>query len=302
MTSPQPQVICFGEILWDFLPEGLFPGGAPFNVSYHLQQQGVIPHLISGIGRDQLGDELLRRLKDWGQNVDMVERHQGLPTGTVIATLGESGDASYEITPSVAWDQIVISEDGVRAAVESQALIFGSLALRSPCNQASLDRLFAVIPEKAWLIFDVNLRPPHDDLDLVNELAPKATMLKLNNDEAARLVDGESGSPGREESDARVLAKRHGNRIVCITAGSRGAGLLHENTWYWETGREVEVSDTIGAGDSFLATLIVDLLKAQLPINECLAHACRVGEWVASQRGATPAYNSSTPVDQQPSV
>jgi fructokinase len=291
-----PTVLCFGEILWDFLPDALYPGGAPFNVAYHLHRRGVDARLVSALGRDVLGEELLRRLRHWGLDTELVCRHHGLPTGTVIAALGTGGDASYEITPSVAWDQIFVTEDVVRAAVGAQALVFGSLALRTSFNRNALERLLAVLPDDALRVFDVNLRPPHDDLALVRELAPRASVLKLNAAEAARLAAGRAEVAGEEEGHARDLSSAAGGALVCITAGARGAGLLRGDRWIWEPGRSVAVADTVGSGDAFLASLVSDLTAGGRADEEILARACRLGEWVASQRGATPAYGPDTPV------
>lgn len=291
-----PSTLCFGEILWDILPPGLFPGGAPFNVAYHLKQHRIEALLVSAVGRDLLGDELLRRLHHWNLTADLVTRHHGLPTGTVRASLSTSGDASYEITPSVAWDQIFVTHDSTQAATNADALVFGSLALRSPFNRTALDRLLAVLPESSLRIFDVNLRPPHDDLELVRALAGRATVLKLNAAEAARLAASQPESPGQEESHARTLASRHNSPFVIITAGARGAGLLHRGDWHWETSRPVDASDTVGAGDSFLASFTAGLLAGQTDFPALLGRACRLGEWVATQRGATPPYDTSTPL------
>ena len=289
--SNHPTILCFGEMLWDFLPDGLFPGGAPFNVGYHLHNLDNDVRLVSALGRDRLGDEILRRLNHWGLSAETIVRHQGLPTGSVIATLGGDGDASYEITTSVAWDQILITEDSVRAAVAADALVFGSLAQRSQFNRTALERLLAVLPTTAWRVFDVNLRAPHDDLDLVRELAKSATLIKLNDEEAARIVLGaKSAQPGSPEPLARSLNHNCGCPMVCITAGSRGAGLLIDDQWHWEDGQTVEVADTIGSGDAFLARLVSALLRGEKPPAAALAAACRHGEWVAAQRGATPAY------------
>ena len=282
-------MICFGEILWDFLPRGLFPGGAPHNVAYHLHQLGLHPHLVSAVGCDLLGDELLRRLRHWGIPLAGLSRHRGLPTGYVTATLGATGDAHYEITPSVSWDQIPIEEDTVRAAVKARALVFGSLAQRSTYNRAALDRLFAVLPPDALRVFDVNLRPPHDDLPLVLELARRATLLKLNTAEAARLTEDSPGF-GREEAQARALAARSGCPTVCITAGEHGAGILSDGMWFWVASRPTQVRDTVGAGDAFLAGLICGLILHRESPAMALARACRLGEFVASCDGATPPY------------
>lgn len=289
---PLPRILCFGEILWDFLPAGLFAGGAPFNVAYHLKQLGAEPMLVSAVGRDLLGEELLRRLSHWKMNTTLVAQHADLPTGYVRATLGASGDARYEITPDVAWDQIPMSLETAEAAQGARALVFGSLAQRWPANRAVLRQLLNRLPADAWSVFDVNLRAPHDDLGLVRALAPHATLLKLNAEEAARLCGDAAPACGREETHARALARETSCPMVCITAAERGAGLLHDGVWHWEPGRPVEVADTVGAGDAFLAALLVNLRERGLDPAESLARACRTGEWVASQRGATPAYAS----------
>lgn len=293
MPDSAPTVVCFGEILWDILPAGLFAGGAPFNVGYHLQQLGLRPHLATAVGRDLLGDELLRRLKHWGMDPLGVVRHTGLPTGYVRAALSPAGDASYEIATEVAWDQIAFGEDTLRAAFAARALVFGSLALRTTFNRAALDRLLAVLPPDAERVFDVNLRPPHDDLGLVRGYAPRATLLKLNAREAARLAGGRLGF-GEEERNARTLHEHTGCPRICVTSAEHGAGLLEDGRWLWESGRPVPVADTVGAGDAFVAGLLARRLQGA-PTGEALAFACRLGEWVATQRGATPAYDASTP-------
>lgn len=287
MNLAAPSVICFGEILWDFLPDGAFPGGAPFNVAYHLHQHGVPVQVGSAVGRDVLGDELLRRLGDWGIPTGGIARIEGVPTGHVRARLNARGDAEYDIVAGVAWDHIPA---GPLQAVAGQAaaLVFGSLAQRSPANRAALRTLLAALPPPARRVFDVNLRAPYDDLALVRELAPAATLLKLNSGEAARLCD-DPPAPGREEAHARQLAALTRGGAVVVTAGERGAGLLHEGRWHWEPGRRVDVADTVGSGDAFLAALLARLLAGAAPAA-ALAHACRTGEWVASCHGATPRY------------
>jgi len=289
----RPVVLCFGEMLWDFLPEGLFAGGAPFNVAFHLHQLGADVRVVSAVGRDLLGDELLARLRGWGIDTTLVARHLGLPTGYVRATISEKGDATYDITTSVAWDQIPVTHDVVQVAAGCRAVVFGSLAQRTPFNRNALDRLLTVLPPDAIAVFDANLRPPFDDPDLVRTLAARSTVLKLNAAEAARLAADEPEWPGREEIHARALAARLGTPLVCVTAGSRGAGLLRGHEWTWEPARPVQIVDTVGAGDAFLASLISTLLEGRSSDGELLARACRLGEWVASQRGATPAHAPS---------
>ncbi len=289
MSDPRPTIVCFGEILWDFLPRGAFPGGAPFNVCYHLHRLGLRAHLASAVGQDLLGDDLLRRLKGWGLETDGVTRHRGLPTGHVRAVLDATGSASYEIASEVAWDQIIPGEDTTRAVFGAQALVFGSLAQRSPVNRAALDRLLAALPGDALRVLDVNLRAPFDAPALINDLARKATLLKLNSDEAARLAEDQPGF-GREEGHARALADKFGCPLICVTAGPRGAGILAGGVWHRSDARPVTVRDTVGAGDAFTAGLLAGLLLHRESPATALARACRMGEFVASQDGATPDY------------
>lgn len=287
MSAP---VLCFGEILWDILPHGTFPGGAPFNVAYHLHRLGVPVLPVSAIGADRLGDELLRRLTAWGIATTAVAHHATAPTGRVTATLGLSGDAHYRIALNAAWDHIPILGAPLAAAVHAPALVFGSLALRSDENRESLARLVAALPPTAWRVFDVNLRAPHDDLALVRRTASLANVLKLNAAEAARLADDSTETPGREAAHARLLAAQLRIPLVCVTAGARGAGLLRDDRWTWEPARPVVVADTVGSGDAFLAALLAELLRGPRSDAELLGPACRLGEWVASRTGATPDY------------
>ncbi len=289
-----PSALCCGEILWDFLPDGLYAGGAPFNVGYHLHRHGVATRIVSAVGCDVLGDELLRRLALWGMDARLIARHEHLRTGFVRATVGPHGDARYEIVANVAWDCIPATPAALAAAAEADALIYGSLAQRSAANRTALTSLLGALRPQALRVLDVNRRPPFDDFALVRSLTRGATVLKLNHEEAAWLV-GEDVQPGAEEAHARQLAADSHAAFVVVTAGARGAGLWHDGRWHWEAGQPVAVADTVGAGDAFLAAFVAHLLAGQLPPAACLEHACRRGEWVATQRGATPAYADAAP-------
>ncbi|BET68992.1 carbohydrate kinase [Opitutales bacterium ASA1] len=287
MRTTQPTVVCFGEILWDFLPAGLFVGGAPFNVAYHLHCHGVAAHLLSAVGDDLLGEELLRRMQAWGLSTGSVARLGTHPTGYVRATLGTGGDARYTIVENVAWDHVQVTPSALALSARADAVVFGSLAQRGEANRLALDTLLAALPDRALRVFDVNLRAPFDDLALVRRLASNATLLKVNSDEAARLAEG---TPDEIEANARTISRTCGCPRVCVTGGARGAGLLDEGRWHWEHGRPVEVEDTIGAGDAFLACLVAGLVQGPVDVADVLTKACRLGEWVATQRGATPDY------------
>lgn len=281
-------VLCFGEMLWDLLPHGAFPGGAPFNVACHLHQLRVPVVPVSAVGRDAWGDRLLSLVEARGISAQGIARLADVPTGTVQAELTPTGDARYTIAQNVAWDRIPVEGEVAALATRARALVFGSLALRSEENQRTFTRLAAAVPTAAWRVFDVNLRAPFDDLSRVRRYAPLANLLKLNSTEAARLAEAPREVPGEEEQYARRLAASTGVPFICVTAGARGAGLLRAGAWTWEHGRPVRVVDTVGAGDAFLAKFLAGLLAGRTTDAELLAAACRRGEWVASKAGACP--------------
>ena len=283
----QPEVICFGEILWDLLPGGRSLGGAPANATFHLGQLGVRAVLASAVGSDAEGDALLVRARQLGLATRFIDRIPGRATGSVRVDLDAAGQPRYHIATDVAWDWIALTPALVRVAVDARAIVFGSLALRGDANRGALDRLLAIVPATALRVFDVNLRAPHDNAALVSQWICRANLIKTNLEEA-RLLSGEDSA----EKCARALALGAACPGVCVTDGANGAGLLWRGVWHREPGRPVAVRDTVGCGDAFLAALVAGLLRGSAP-PRALAAACRLGEFVATQSGATPVHPSA---------
>lgn len=281
-------ILCFGEVMWDCLPRGLFLGGAPVNVAWHLSRQGVRALPITGIGRDFLGMEMRRRLSAGGVDLRFVAPAAGWPTGTVQATLDERGVPAFHIARGAAWDHID-PRPAIRGIASPDTLIYGTLALREKANRRSLAALLRAWPA-AWRVVDLNLRPPFDTGAAIDLALAQAQFLKLNEHELARLAGQDRLSPRSLESATRRIAARHGISRICVTAGDRGAGLLWDGDWHWEKARRVAVRDTIGAGDAFLAGLLAALLVRRLAPRQALAHACRLGEFVAARDGSMPFY------------
>ncbi|MEY2527907.1 MAG: fructokinase [Verrucomicrobiota bacterium] len=289
------EFFAFGEILWDCLPSGRHAGGAPFNVTAHLAQLGVSVSLISAVGRDPLGDEILEVARHKGVDVDYVSRVRiGLPTGTVIATVDGKGNATYELVQPAAWDEIKVSAKALSAVTKARALTFGSLAGRSPYNLEQLDRLLAV--KGPLKFFDVNLRPPFVDLELVLELAKQADVIKLNDGEAGRLASwlqtGEAtpNTPRNPDEIAQAcatIAEGTGSSRICVTLAEEGAALWEGGNLVTAPAPKVVVKDTVGAGDAFMAGLMVGLTRGT-DTRKVLENACRLGAFVASHYGATP--------------
>jgi fructokinase len=280
-------IACFGEALWDILPRGIFLGGAPLNVAYHLSRQAVQPWMLTAVGRDFLGDEILRRMKDWGLSTRMVTRHARRPTGTVQASIDPRGVATFAIARDAAWDAIRLPSPLPRSA--PRAIVYGTLALREATNRRSLTRLFAAWPT-AWRVLDLNLRAPFASARVIDLALRRAQVLKLNETELGQLTRRPVGTVRAIEQATRQLAAARHLPRICVTAGHRGAGLWWDGSWHWEPGRRVVVRDTVGAGDAFLGAFLASLLTRGATPKASLATACRVGEFVAAHDGATPSY------------
>lgn len=291
------EFFAFGEILWDCLPSGRHAGGAPFNVAAHLAQLGVSVSLISAVGRDPLGDEILEVAGHKKVNVDFVSRVRiGLPTGTVLATVDAKGNATYELVKPAAWDEIRISAQALKAVAKARAFTFGSLAGRSPYNLEQLDRLLAV--KGPLKFFDVNLRPPFVDLELIMGLAKRADVIKLNDGEIGRLAlwvrtgEMKHDTPRSADEVARacaVIAEATHSSRICVTLAEEGAALWDRGALVMAPAPQVVVKDTVGAGDAFMAGLMVGLTGGINP-RKVLENACRLGAFVASHHGATPLF------------
>jgi fructokinase len=288
-----PRVLCFGEILWDCLPEGRHLGGAPFNAAYHLKQLGIVPLVVSAVGRDALGLETLDRIQARGISTATIALHDDLPTGTVTVQLDVAGNASYDFADPAAWDRIPLPPQFTADVPRADAVVFGSLALRHEFNRAQLDRLLdAIGPLK---IFDVNLRPPMRDLGLIRELARRADVVKLNEDELSALT-GTSAARTVKIADAMEnFAASTGLTSLCVTRGAEGALWWQEGRLHAAAAPRVAVRDTIGAGDAFTAALVAGILAGDAARHprQLLERACRLGAFVAGCDGAQPDYDAA---------
>jgi fructokinase len=286
----KPRVLCFGEVLWDCLPQGRLPGGAPLNVAYHLAKLGVDARMISAVGADAPGDEMLALCRARGLSTEFIARDSARPTGTVTVALDAAGQPAYTIHEEVAWDAIPV-DAGVRAA-RSDALVFGSLAARSAANRAALDELLAM--PGTLRIMDVNLRPPFADRGRVLALCARADWVKLNDHELAMLsrkeIRDEAADAEALGAAIEALRRLTGNARICVTRGARGAALCEGGEMLFAAAPAVKVRDTIGAGDAFTAALVHGIL-VEKPRIEALRFACALGALVASLPGGQPDYD-----------
>jgi fructokinase len=288
MISP-PSVLCFGEVLWDSTPKGIFLGGAPVNVAYHLHELGLRSVPVSAVGNDYLGEEILRRIASWGVPTEYIAKIPTVRTGVVQVDLTHPDNPTYDIIDNVAWDLIPATASLASEFAAASAVVFGSLSLRHESNQRLLKEL---MPGASGVkVFDVNLRQPYFNAASVLALAKSADLVKVNIDELELLHPFAVGSI---EVMAATFSDLIGGKKLCVTAGKQGAGLWDGSKWHWEDARATAVKgDAVGAGDAFLAALISELVAGR-PIASALSKACRLAEFVASSDGAQPIYDASS--------
>lgn len=280
-------VLCFGEVLWDQLPNSRQIGGAPLNVAYHLSRLGCSGWPVSCVGDDAAGREMLDQLAAQAIATELIGKTADRETGAVTVTL-DRGAPQFRIAEDVAWDYIDLPDKLPDRCMPVDAVVYGSLAQRSPHNRTTLYSLFDAA-STALRVFDVNLRPPFDASELIWTLAGNAHLIKLNRQEAAALLR-QSVPSGDLEASARSLQKRTGCDRICITAGSSGAGLLLLDDWHWVDAVPVKVHDTVGAGDAFLAVLVQGILSSDTTAEAMLDKAASLASFVAGSEGATPRY------------
>lgn len=283
--------LSFGEILWDCLPKGLFLGGAPLNVAFHINQiPDFTGYPISAVGIDFLGDEVFRRMKALNLPTHGISRSDK-QTGAVLVDLNSQGCASYRFLDDCAWDYIQVSPSSVPNTENIAGIICGTLAFRNARNREAFDKLKSQFPE-APIICDINLRKPFDDISLAHELSKESQIVKMNHEELCLLMGQEiTNQPQVLGKLSTQFSYEHNNVDICVTAGSGGAGFFegHDRTWYWESTNKVKVVDTVGSGDAFLASFLTSRQRSK-SIHESLTGACRLGEFVATQYGATPIH------------
>ena len=281
-------IVCFGEVLWDLLPTGDKPGGAPMNVAYHLRKLGQRPVLISRVGMDARGEELIKLLRGMGLPVAYIQVDPALPTGIVPATPNEKGEMRYEIVAPVAWDNIGWQDAFHRLATDASHLVFGSLAARSEKSRETLYQLLALARTK---VLDINLRPPHYDPVIVADLLKQADIVKMNAEEL-ELISGWYGGNGNLAARMELLCNLFELATLIVTRGAEGAAVTVAGRLYEHPGFTVRVADTVGSGDSFLAAWISQTIGGAAP-EQALAFACGLGSLVASKEGGCPDYDIS---------
>ena len=282
-------IIGIGEILWDKLPDGKRLGGAPANFAWHIAQAGLDSYVVSAIGNDEEGDEILQALKH--KDLHHLLTRTPYPTGSVDVELDPQGVPRYQIHEQVAWDYIPFTSQLEALAARTRAVCFGSLAQRNAVTRATIDRFLNAMPEgeDRYKIFDMNLRQHYYTPGLLQNSLRKCNILKLN-DEELLTVKSLFGYAQTDFGDiCRQLLADYNLKILILTCGTDGSTIFTpETTSFYPTPR-VEVRDTVGAGDSFTAAFTATLLKG-LPLIEAHRRAVEISAYVCTCDGAMPVW------------
>ncbi len=280
------RVIGLGEVLWDLFPDSRQPGGATANVAFHAAQLGCAGAVVSRVGQDVLGEEIVRYLADHGLDTSCIQHDATAPTGMVTVEMTDLGHR-FVIHEDVAWDQLEFTPQLQQAMATASAVCFGTLAQRSPKSREAIQRCLFETPDDCLIVFDINIRQHFYDRATIERSLQSADIVKLNGDEVELLAPMLGLSTSDLPQFARQICERFGPQFVCITRGADGCLVVAPDEQVDVPGLPVTVVDTVGAGDAFTAALLVSQL-ASWPLRQSAEFANRVGALVANRAGAMP--------------
>lgn len=280
-------VVGMGEALWDVLPEGKKIGGAPANFAYHVSQFGLPGYVVSAVGDDALGKEIVENFTSKGLNQLIAE--VPYPTGTVQVEIDQAGIPQYDIKENVAWDNIPYTDSLEALAKRTKAVCFGSLAQRNVVSRETINRFLDAMPQSddSLVVFDVNLRQGFYNKEILCNSMSRCNILKINDEELVT-VSRMFGYPGIDLQDkCWILLGKYNLKMLILTCGINGSYVFTPGNVSFQPTPQVEVADTVGAGDSFTAAFIASILKGR-SVQEAHSRAVQTSAYVCTRKGAMP--------------
>jgi len=278
-----------GELLWDILPDGRKLGGSPMNVAYHCLAAGIKSAVVSAIGNDKLGSEILEQVQGKEFSTDYIQICDDRPTGTVSVKL-DQGTPDFTIHQDVAWDEIQWNNQLEELAKSIDAAAFGSLSQRNSVSRQTIQRFLKKMNPESLRVFDVNLRQNHHSAELLTDSISLCNILKINDEELPTL-SVYMNLTGTIKEQLHTLLDTYSLKLVAYTMGAKGSWLLTKDTFSEMQAPEVRIADTVGAGDAFTGVLIAGLLKGK-QLDLIHQEATEIAGWVCSQEGGTPGYKA----------
>lgn len=280
-------VVGMGEALWDMLPEGRKLGGAPANFAYHVSQFGLDSRVVSAVGDDELGNEILANFAE--KQLDCQIEKVAYPTGTVQVTLDEKGVPCYEIKEGVAWDNIPYTPALENLAKQTHAVCFGSLAQRNAVSRETINRFIDQMPEdeNVLKIFDINLRQHFYSKELIEASLKKSNVLKINDEELVVVGEMFGFADIDFQDKCWILLAKYNLKMLILTCGTEGSYVFTSGEVSFLETPQVQVADTVGAGDSFTGAFVAAILSGKT-VKDAHRLAVDVSAFVCTQNGAMP--------------
>ena len=286
----QNVIVGIGEILWDILPSGKVIGGAPANFAYHVQELGESSLVVSCVGNDELGREIIARLENMDISTEFLYVDNKHLTGASSVKINKEGKPSYIIMEGVAWDYIPTSTLLCELASKSAAVCFGTIAQRSELSRLTIQKFLGLMEQETIRVFDINLRQNYYSEEIIKSSLNLANVLKLNENELS-VVKKLLKLSGDEKKILNELSKKYSLNLIALTKGSEGSILFKEGIISKHEGYRINVEDTVGAGDAFVAALVTGLLKGY-KLDDLHKKANRIASYICSKHGATPSLTN----------
>ena len=280
-------IVGMGEALWDILPSGKKIGGAPANFAYHVSQFGLNSCVVSAVGNDALGDEIVNNFTEKKLNLKIAR--VPFKTGTVQVEMDDVGVPQYVINENVAWDNIPFTPELEELAKNTKAVCFGSLAQRCPVSRNTIHRFLDAMPDDddRLRVFDINLRQGFYSEEIISDSISRCNILKINDEELVT-VSRIFGYPGINLKDkCWILLGKYNLKMLILTCGVNGSYVFTPGSISFLPTPAVKVEDTVGAGDSFTAAFVSSILKG-CPIKEAHNRAVQTPAYVCTHSGAMP--------------
>ncbi len=279
-----------GEVLWDCYPNEKHIGGAPANVVIHAQRLGAKGIIVSAVGKDKLGDEIIQILEKEHIETTYIQKCSSHPTGTVDIHLDKKGNPHFHCSRDVAYDHMEWNDAYEGLIRTTDVVVVGTLAQRNKISFQTIQKFLKNAPF-ALKLFDVNIRGWNKTTrGIVEKTWAAVDILKINEIELGYMMR----AFGNEQKEAihflDWLVERHRLKLVVLSLGEKGSILTDGKERIACPGVKVNVVDTTGCGDGFVAGLIEKYLENR-PLNEIGDFANYLGAFLATKKSATPAYS-----------
>lgn len=281
VTVQKPKVIGLGEVVFDIMPDSRKLGGAPADFLHYAVKYGAEGHLISAIGADDLGREVISELDKYG--INPVLAITPYPTGRVVIFKDPNGSPSAHILENAAWDYIPATTAAEQCIADADALYFGTLALRKSYSRETVLDLIDATAESTYKFFDINLRQNYFDQQVIEKLLVRANILKLNIEEL-RTIKGMFGLRGSYNDICLKLKKQYHLKYLILSDAAKESKIWGPDELTTVKNSRIHQTFAVGAGNAFAGAFITSILKgasqeeAHETANKAAVEVCKAAK------------------------